>query len=91
MAEGRRKLEINIPPQKIRAKQKGGFINEGGVISSEYGTSILHAHTHHFLSCPIKEHSRIPKAKMLLAMSFSIVAIWLRFSLHFVPVCEQML
>ena len=33
------KLEINIPSQRIRAKRKGGggFINEGGVISSEYG------------------------------------------------------
>ena len=33
------KLEINIPSQRIRAKQKGGggLINEGGVISSEYG------------------------------------------------------
>ena len=33
------KLEINIPSQGIRAKWKGGLINEGGVISSEYGTS----------------------------------------------------
>ena len=32
------KLEINIPSQRIRAKWKGGLINEGGVISSEYGT-----------------------------------------------------
>ena len=32
------KVEINIPSQQIRAKQKGGgLINEGGVISSEYG------------------------------------------------------
>ena len=31
------KLEINIPSQQIRAKWKGGLINEGGVISSEYG------------------------------------------------------
>ena len=31
------KLEINIPLQRIRAKWKGGLINEGGVISSEYG------------------------------------------------------
>ena len=33
------KLEINIPSQRIRAKRKGGggLINEGGVISSEYG------------------------------------------------------
>ena len=31
------KLEINIPSQQIRAKWKGGPINEGGVISSEYG------------------------------------------------------
>ena len=33
------KLEINIPSQRIRAKWKGGLINEGGVISSEYGTT----------------------------------------------------
>ena len=32
------KLEINIPSQRIRAKWKGGLINEGGVISSDYGT-----------------------------------------------------
>ena len=31
------KLEINIPSQRIRAKRKGGLINKGGVISSEYG------------------------------------------------------
>ena len=31
------KLEINIPLQRIRAEWKGGLINEGGVISSEYG------------------------------------------------------
>ena len=30
------KLEINIPLQRIYAKRKG-LINEGGVISSEYG------------------------------------------------------
>ena len=36
-AEGGRKLEINIPPQQICAKRKGGLINEGGVISNEYG------------------------------------------------------
>ena len=36
------KLEISIPLQQIRAKQKGGggLINKGGVISSEYGTSV---------------------------------------------------
>ena len=43
------KLEINIPSQRIRAKWKGGLINEGGVISSEYGTFfysvILVSHT----------------------------------------------
>ena len=31
------KLEINIPSQQIRAKWKGGLINEWGVLSSEYG------------------------------------------------------
>ena len=30
------KLEVNIPSQRIRAKRKGGLINEGGLISSEY-------------------------------------------------------
>ena len=35
------KLEINIPSQRIRAKWNGGLINEGGVISSEYGTRTL--------------------------------------------------
>ena len=33
-------LEINIPPQHILAKSKGGFIIEGGVSSSEYGNFI---------------------------------------------------
>ena len=37
MVRGGLKLEINIPSQRIRAKRKGGLINEGGVISSEYG------------------------------------------------------
>ena len=32
------KLEINIPSQQIRAKRKGGLINEGGIILSEYGS-----------------------------------------------------
>ena len=38
------KLEINIPSQRISAKRKGGggLINEGGVISSEYGTTFPH-------------------------------------------------
>ena len=34
------KLETNIPLQRICAKWKGGLINEGGVISNEYGTLI---------------------------------------------------
>ena len=37
---GELKLEINIPPQQIFAKRKGGLIIEGGVISSEYGIYI---------------------------------------------------
>ena len=37
MAEGWRKLEINIPLQQIRAKRKGRLIIKGGVMSSEYG------------------------------------------------------
>ena len=35
--QGGLKLEINIPPQHILAKSKGGLIIEGGVSSSEYG------------------------------------------------------
>ena len=35
---GGHKLEINIPQQQIHAKSKGGLINEGGVMLSEYGT-----------------------------------------------------
>ena len=34
-------MEINIPPQQIDATSKGGLRNEGGVMSSEYGKSIL--------------------------------------------------
>ena len=37
MVGGGLKLEISIPSQRIHAKQMGGLINEGGVISSEYG------------------------------------------------------
>ena len=36
------KFEINVPSQRIRAKWKGGLINEGGVISSEYGKCCYH-------------------------------------------------
>ena len=43
MVGGGLKLEINIPSQRIRAKWKGGLINEGGVISSEYGTRDMQA------------------------------------------------
>ena len=38
--QGGLKSEINIPPQQILAKSKGGLIIEGGVISSEYGMYI---------------------------------------------------
>ena len=34
---GGRKLEIIIPQQQIHENSKGGPINEGGVMSSEYG------------------------------------------------------
>ena len=37
------KLEINIPQQQIHENGKGGgggLINKGGVMSSEYGTSL---------------------------------------------------
>ena len=38
--QGGLKLEINIPPQHISAKSKGGgLIIEGGVSSSEYGNN----------------------------------------------------
>ena len=40
-SQGGLKLEINIPPQHISAKSKGGLIIEGGVISSEYGNVSL--------------------------------------------------
>ena len=43
MVKGGLKLEINIPPQHILAKSKGGLIIEGGVSSSEYGTLITQA------------------------------------------------
>ena len=36
---GGRKLEINIPPQQIHVNSKGGLINKGGVVSSEYGNT----------------------------------------------------
>ena len=35
--QGGLKLEISILRQHILAKSKGGLINEGGVMSSEYG------------------------------------------------------
>ena len=34
---GGRKLKINIPSQQIHANTRGGLINEGDVMSSEYG------------------------------------------------------
>ena len=40
-SQGGLKLEINIPPQHILAKSKGGLIIEGGVSSSEYGIHLL--------------------------------------------------
>ena len=39
--QGGLKLEINIPPQHISAKSKGGLIIEGGVRSSECGIAVL--------------------------------------------------
>ena len=39
--QGGLKLEINIPPQHILAKSKGGLIFEGGVSSSEYGKTSM--------------------------------------------------
>ena len=41
--QGGLKSEINIPPQQILAKSKGGLIIEGGVISSEYGIYLCKA------------------------------------------------
>ena len=35
---GGHKLEINIPQQQIHANSKGGLINEGGIMSSEYSS-----------------------------------------------------
>ena len=43
--QGGLKLEINIPPQHILAKSKGGLIIKGGVSSSEYGIEVLKSHT----------------------------------------------
>ena len=43
--QGGLKLEINIPLQHISAKSKGGLIIEGGVSSSEYGTSKSYMYT----------------------------------------------
>ena len=40
--QGGLKLEINVPPQHILAKSKGGLIIEGGVSSSEYGNVMHH-------------------------------------------------
>ena len=42
-------MAIIIPSQRIHAKRKGGLINEGGVISSEYGrlTSSIHKLLHY--------------------------------------------
>ena len=45
------KLEINIPSQQIRAKWKGGLINEGGVISSEYGICLIYLRAIERYSC----------------------------------------
>ena len=39
IVKGGLNLEINIPPQHILAKCKGGLIIEKGVILSEYGKS----------------------------------------------------
>ena len=44
--QGGLKLEINIPPQHILAKSKGGLIFEGGVSSSEYGTTKVSSHSY---------------------------------------------
>ena len=49
--QGGLKLEINIPPQHILAKSKGGLIIEGGVSSSEYGTLILYSLILNFVVC----------------------------------------
>ena len=48
--QGGLKLEINIPPQHILAKSKGGLIFEGGVSSSEYGNSLcIHMYSYMLL------------------------------------------
>ena len=51
--QGGHKLEINISPQQIYANSKGGLMIEGGVMSSEYGTSEVErngAHLKWFIS-----------------------------------------
>ena len=39
--QGRLKFEINIPPQQIFAKSKGGLTIEGGIMLSEYNISVV--------------------------------------------------
>ena len=60
--QGGLKLEINIPPQHISAKSKGGLIIEGGVSSSEYGNymdgSLLLSCTTSTISQALHMHSR---------------------------------
>ena len=51
MVKGGLKLEINIPPQHILAKSKGGLIIKGGVSSSEYGIEVLKSHTQAVKKC----------------------------------------
>ena len=61
---GGRKLEINIPPQQIHANSKGGLINKGGVMLSEYGIAIL-------LHLPLSTFNLEPIESVFYTMNFS--------------------
>ena len=52
MVKGGLKLEINIPPQHILAKSKGGLIIEGGASSSEYGIPPQKSVTYFAITAP---------------------------------------
>ena len=70
--QGGLKLEINIPPQHISAKSKGGLIIEGGVSSSEYGnlpiTEPWTICTLPKLSCIVRDFKSDPDCSMWMYM-----------------------
>ena len=62
-------MEINIPPQQIHANSNGGLINEGGVMSSEYGKNCVDN-----LSEPINNYFVLPFSTFGLLSKISIKA-----------------